>query len=159
VRIGVVSDTHDRLVNVERIVDLFRKAEVERVVHTGDFTRADTLARFARLELPLFGVYGNNDLDRPRLEGVAAGLGFELDEALELQWAGRRILVLHDPEHACDRLAGIDVFLHGHTHRHRLDRRHGRLELNPGECAGHLPGGNTVATLDLDSLAVELLNF
>ena len=60
-RIGVVGDTHNRLPNVERIVDLLRDAAVERVVHTGDFTEPAVLARLARLEVPLVGVFGNND--------------------------------------------------------------------------------------------------
>lgn len=159
-RIGVVSDTHDRRSNVEQIVELFRQARVDRVVHTGDITRPETLELFARLGRPLVGVFGNNDLDRPRLEEVAAHLGFDLAETLELDWAGRTVVVVHDPEEADGRrLADADVFLHGHTHRRRLLRRGGRLELNPGECAGHLPGRNTVATLDLANLEVELLSF
>ena len=63
-RIGVVSDTHDNLRNVERIVEIFRASRVERIVHTGDITRADTLDRFGSLAIPLHGVYGNNDVDR-----------------------------------------------------------------------------------------------
>ncbi len=41
-RIGVVSDTHNHLANVGRIVELFNEAGVERVVHTGDITQAKT---------------------------------------------------------------------------------------------------------------------
>ncbi len=47
-RIGIVSDTHNMLRNVERIVSLFDAAGVERVVHTGDITQAKTLEVFAR---------------------------------------------------------------------------------------------------------------
>jgi predicted phosphodiesterase len=42
-RIGVVSDTHNNLRNVTRIVELLNEAGVERVVHTGDITQAKTL--------------------------------------------------------------------------------------------------------------------
>ncbi len=42
-RIGVVSDTHNNLKNVAKIVDLFNASRVERVVHTGDITQAKTL--------------------------------------------------------------------------------------------------------------------
>lgn len=67
-RIGVVSDTHDMMGNVERIVSLFDAAGVERVVHTGDITQAKTLDVFARMRAHLVGVFGNNDLERDRLE-------------------------------------------------------------------------------------------
>ena len=35
-RIGVVSDTHNNLKNVAKIVELFNEARVDRVIHTGD---------------------------------------------------------------------------------------------------------------------------
>ena len=97
-RIGVVSDTHDNLPNVERIVEIFRASRVERIVHTGDITRAETLDRFGSLAVPLHGVYGNNDVDRRGLAEAAGRHGFRLEEPpLRLEWAGRRIVVVHDP--------------------------------------------------------------
>ena len=48
-RIGVVSDTHNQLRNVERIVELFNAAGVSRVVHTGDITQAKTLKAISPL--------------------------------------------------------------------------------------------------------------
>ncbi|GIR63688.1 MAG: hypothetical protein CM15mP68_3540 [Pseudomonadota bacterium] len=42
-RIGVVSDTHNNLKNVRRIVELFNTAAVDRVIHTGDITQAKTI--------------------------------------------------------------------------------------------------------------------
>ena len=70
-RIGVVSDTHNHLRNVRRIVELFNAARVDRVVHTGDITQAKTLEVLAGLEAPLVGVFGNNDLERDALEAAA----------------------------------------------------------------------------------------
>jgi putative phosphoesterase len=161
-RIGVVSDTHDRLTNVGRIVDLFNEAGVERVIHTGDLTKTAVLEEFARLEAPLFGVFGNNDLpDHARLEIDARrlGLNFVLPPRT-LEWAGRRILVLHDPEDAPpDWSSGIDLLLHGHTHRHRHEQHGDTLIFNPGECAGFMAGHNAVGVIDLNSLEVERLLF
>ena len=57
-RIAVVSDTHNNLRNVQRIVELLNAADVARVVHTGDITQAKTLEVLARLHAPLVGVYG-----------------------------------------------------------------------------------------------------
>ncbi len=159
-RIGVVSDTHNRLPSVERIVALFNRARVERVVHTGDITEPRTLAVFARLRMPLVGVYGNNDVQRPALEAAAAEHGFRLSESgLALRWAERRLLVVHDPRELEGRYADCDLALHGHTHRRRHERRDGAWVFNPGECAGMLEGHNAVGVVDLASLAVELLHF
>ncbi len=161
-RIGVMSDTHNHLANVARIVELLNQAGVERVVHTGDITQPKTLEVLARLHAPLHAVLGNNDLgERPALERAAARLGIALAAPpLRLAWAERRLLVLHDPrelDHAWP--SAHDVVLHGHTHRHALERRDGGLLLNPGECAGHLSGHNAVGVVDLASLEVELLRF
>lgn len=159
-RIGVVSDTHNNLPNVARIVTLFGEAGVERVVHTGDITQAKTLDVFAKLDVPLVGVYGNNDMERQSLEQAAARLGFQLvDGPLYLEWAERHIVVVHDPRDLPSEGPRFDVALHGHTHRQVIERRDGALVFNPGECAGHLPGKNAVGVVDLDRLEVEILGF
>ena len=52
-RVGVVSDTHDHLANVARIVEVLNAARVERVVHTGDITQPKTLTVLAALSIQL----------------------------------------------------------------------------------------------------------
>ena len=118
-RIGVVSDTHDNLKNVRQIVDLLNSAGVERVVHTGDITKAKTLDVLADLQAPLVGVFGNNDRERDALTAAIQRHGFHfVDPPLRLHWAGRRIAVVHDPLEATESVTrGNDVLIHGHTHR------------------------------------------
>jgi putative phosphoesterase len=160
-RIGVVSDTHNHLRNVERIVELFHAADVEHVIHTGDITQPKTLAVFSALRIPLCGVYGNNDLEREGLEAAARRYGMTLrDPPFELLLSSRRIVIVHDPSDL-ERLAGssYDVALHGHVHRRVIERTARRLVFNPGECAGHLRGHNAVGVVDLTSLETEILRF
>lgn len=159
-KIGVISDTHNHLPNVARIVELLNAACVARVVHTGDITQAGTLELLARLDAPLWGVFGNNDQgERAALESAAARLGVRLAEPpLELRWAERRIVVVHDPR-GLEVLAPAALALHGHTHRHRIERGAAGLVFNPGECAGHLAGHNAVGVVDLATLDAELLRF
>ncbi|MDJ0787995.1 MAG: YfcE family phosphodiesterase [Myxococcota bacterium] len=156
-----MSDTHDNTANVHRIVDCLNAAGVSQVVHTGDITKARTLDVLAGLEAPLTGVFGNNDQERESLETAAARLGITLvDPPLTLSWAEREIAVVHDPAEIHDDLRRDHrVLLHGHTHRftHHDDGRN--LILNPGECAGHMRGYNTIGVLDLVSFDVELLRF
>ena len=161
-RIGVVSDTHNNLRNVGKIVELLNGAGVARVVHTGDITQAKTLDALAGLAAPLFGVFGNNDCgERESLERAIATHGFHFEEPpLECTWHGRRIVVVHDPRDLEDLPhTHHDLALHGHTHLYRLTRTAGRLEFNPGECAGHLAGYNAVGVVDLETMETELLRF
>jgi uncharacterized protein len=160
-RIGIVSDTHNNLKNVSRIVELFNAARVERVIHTGDVTQAKTIHAFAGLDAPMWGVFGNNDQEREALEAAIAERGFQfVNPPLHLLWHERRIVVVHDPREFDGALASQhDLALHGHTHQHRLERDGTRLIFNPGECAGHLDGYNAVGIVDLASMHAELLRF
>ena len=160
-RIGVVSDTHNNLKNVRRIVELFNDAAVERVIHTGDISQAKTLDVLAGLDAPLTGVFGNNDEERESLGTAIKNHGMEfIDPPLLLNWHSRSILVVHDPLE----LEGVhtdeqDLVLHGHTHRQRIEERSGQLIFNPGECAGHMKGYNAIGVVDLETLKPSIINF
>lgn len=161
-RIGVVSDTHNHLKNIKRIVELFSAADVDRVIHTGDITQPKALAIFADLPCPLYGVFGNNDEgEKAALLSVSADLNFNfVDPPLELHWHNRRIIVVHDPLEFEGYLGDHhQLALHGHTHRYRLERNNSQLIFNPGECAGHMDGYNAVGVVDLANMTTEMLNF
>ena len=160
-KIGVVSDTHNNLQNVGRIVELFNAYGVERVIHTGDITQAKTLDVFAHLHAPLWGVYGNNDFEREALHSAVHGHGFQFQEPpFELTWNERHILVVHDPQELDAALtAKHQLALHGHTHLHRFETRSQQVFFNPGECAGHMQGFNAVGIVNLVDLSAELLRF
>ena len=54
-RIGVVSDTHNNLKSVAKIVSIFNDQKVEKVVHTGDITQSKTVEAFAEIKMPMYG--------------------------------------------------------------------------------------------------------
>ena len=165
-KIGIVSDTHNNLKNVNRIVELFNGAGVERVIHTGDITQAKTLDIFAHLEVPMYGVYGNNDEgERESLAAAVEAHGFIFQEPpFVLEWHQRSIMVVHDPLEFEGHLDHThELALHGHTHLYRYEEMtvNGSRQVlfNPGECAGHMKGFNAIGVLDLETLAAELLRF
>ena len=161
-RIGVVSDTHNNLKNVAKIVELFNEANVERVIHTGDITQAKTLDVFAHLSAPLFGVYGNNDEERESLDAAINQHGFQFCEPpFVATWHERQLIVVHDPLEFDGHLARHhELALHGHTHRYRLEGWGDNTTIfNPGECAGHMKGYNSIGIVDLTTLETELLKF
>ena len=67
--IGVVSDTHNNLLNIDKIIEIFNEKKVESVIHTGDITKARSLEKFSSLNCDFFAVYGNNDSNE-RLGGT-----------------------------------------------------------------------------------------
>lgn len=160
-KIGVVSDTHNNLQNVQRIVELFNAAQVDRIIHTGDITQAKTLDVFAELTMPLYGVFGNNDQERDSLDEAVTRHGFTFqDPPLVLEWQERSIMVVHNPLELERHLnEHHDLALHGHTHLYRFEKRAEQVMFNPGECAGHMAGFNAIGVLDLADLSVEILRF
>ncbi|HJN51981.1 MAG: YfcE family phosphodiesterase [Pseudomonadales bacterium] len=160
-RIGVVSDTHDNMPNVEKIIDIFNGTGVDRVIHTGDISRVKTLTAMSRLKVPLFGVYGNNDQERTDLEQSAALNGFHFtDPPLEVEWCDRSILVVHDPRDLNRYLNHKHhLALFGHTHIKTIEFFANQLKFNPGECAGQLPNLNKVGIVNLHTLGVEMVYF
>ena len=160
-KIGVVSDTHNNRKNVSQLVELFNTLGVDHVIHTGDITKATTLDHFALLQADLFGVYGNNDQERDSLDECVRRNGFHIQtNRLEVEWYGRKVLVVHDPNDlADDDFLDFDLTLHGHTHLLRMERLHDCLVFNPGESAGHLEGRNAVGVVDLETMTAEVVNF
>ena len=161
-RVGVVSDTHNNLKNCGKIVELFNKLGVERVIHTGDITQPKTLEIFSELESPLYGVFGNNDVgELEELKISASKNSFHfVSPPLELEWAENSIVVVHDPLE----LNGLDLskyhlVLHGHTHRETIIKKGNQLTFNPGECAGHMTGLNNIGVVDLEQLSAEIIKF
>jgi len=161
--LGVVSDTHNRIDNVEKIIDIFNTNNVDKVIHTGDITQSKTLVRFKRLNCPLLGVYGNNDLEEQGLIETAKENGFRFQEPpLSFEIGNRKIAIFHEPdeiESFIKKNPSIKLIIHGHTHRYRNEMVGDVKIINPGECAGIIKGKNSVGLLKLKDLSLERIFF
>jgi hypothetical protein len=157
-RIGIISDTHDRVARTSAAVGLLIAAGAEALVHCGDLTGADVVYECSGL--PCYYVFGNNDFDQDRLRrAMVASGGTCLEFGAEIELAGKRIAVTHgDSVREVRRLAGgnPDYLLFGHSHV-TADRCEGSTRwINPG--ALHRAAAWTVALLDLQSDALRFLN-
>jgi putative phosphoesterase len=161
--IGVVSDTHNNLKNIETIISLFNDEKISLVVHTGDVTSASSLDKFSRLNGKLIGVYGNNDRNEIGLEEVAYNNNFLFQEPPNLiTLCERKIAIFHEPDLIDDFLSrneNIDLVIHGHTHRYRHEIKNEILFFNPGESAGMQEGKNAIGLINLQSLEAKRIFF
>ncbi len=154
-RIGVLSDTHDRLPCIDSAIALFQKRDVEMVIHAGDLVAPFAARRLLAWTGPLQVIYGNNDGER---EGLKRILPQIQDGPLWIEAGGKRILVHHYTEWCTPAdVAGADIIITGHTHEVVNERQRDKLLLNPGECCGWLTGKCTVAILDTDALSAEII--
>ena len=161
--LGVVSDTHNRVSNVEKIIDIFNSNQVDYVIHTGDITRADTLNRFSRLNSKLIAVLGNNDLEELGLKETWKIHNFILETPpLVIVLGGKKIAIFHEPDGINEFIAknsSINYIFHGHTHRYRSEEKKGITIFNPGESAGMLKGKNAVGLIDLKESTIKRIFF
>jgi len=148
-RIGLMSDTHDRLPAIRAALDYFKCSDIDVVLHCGDVVAPFAAEVLRDYPGRLHVVFGNNDGER---RGLARVLPQIQEPPLCLELHGQRVLVHHSLD-ACDPadVARADVVVTGHTHRAAIARRDGRLLVNPGECCGWVTGRCTVAVLDLSN--------
>jgi uncharacterized protein len=155
-RIGILSDTHNKLARTVAAVELLRTEGAEALIHCGDLTGSDVVKVCG--VLPAYFVFGNNDADN-----VAALLrAIEVVSGVCLQWggevalAGRRVAVAHGHMHTDVRrllAAQPDYLLSGHSHIASDSRIGPTRRINPG--ALHRATEFTVALLDLETDALR----
>jgi putative phosphoesterase len=148
-RIGIISDTHDRVERTARAVKLLAAQGAQTLIHCGDLTGPEIVAVCA--PLPCYYVFGNNDFSEDLLErAIASSGGVCLGQGAIVELANRRIAVAHGHEATrIRRLLGEnpEFLLFGHSH-HPTDLKRGPTRwINPG--ALHRAANWTVASLDL----------
>ncbi len=172
-KLGILSDTHDNLPAIERIVERLNAEKVDLVLHAGDFVSPFTAGPLGKLDAPLVGVFGNNDGDRLHLARRFDGIGaiYAGHHAFEVD--GVRVVLMHEPK-SIDTLAAsgaYDLVIYGHTHE--VDVRPGSQAgsgpqaapgrsaavVNPGEACGWLTGRSTAALFDTRTLTAEIVVF
>ena len=161
--VGVVSDTHNNIKNIENIINIFNKEDVDLVIHTGDISKAETLSLFSRLDCPMVGVFGNNDRFEKGLKEVCYEYNFNFqDPPLSLTLEDKKIAIFHEPE-LIDRYIkehiDVQLIIHGHTHRYREETLNDIIFFNPGESAGSLEGKNALGIINLDNLEIRRIFF
>ncbi|MDB5181842.1 MAG: metallophosphoesterase [Candidatus Saccharibacteria bacterium] len=169
-KIGIISDTHNRPTGIDGAFKVFEEAGIELIIHCGDWARPETAAYFSNMarakNIPVKGVLGNNDKE------VAAFLalsrpGFELSEGvISLLIGGKDIRVYHGHHQPSLRkllLEDTDVLCLGHSHKPRYDRIDDKVILNPGSTAFAIPRSKSwrasVAIYDTNAHEAEFAYF
>jgi putative phosphoesterase len=153
--LGVISDTHipDRAPRLNpRVLEVFRRADVQQILHAGDIMTQAVLDELAQVA-PVRAVCGNRDVwnlkHLPRhlqleVDGVRIGLTHghgtlsnyiyeKFDIALKGKRVGRYLqrVVADFPE--------ADVIVFGHLHVPGILNLEGKLVLNPGSACCPYP--------------------
>jgi len=158
-KIGVLSDTHDNLTNLLYVLNFYRDAGIETVIHCGDLTGHDMVSHFEGFRVIL--TIGNMDhttgtikkrLEKMREDNfVGAVFKGKLD--------GVPVAVTHGHIEGkvmeLVREGGIKWLFHGHTHEKRDEVIRGVHIVNPGALGGLGREPRSFCTVELDQEKVE----
>jgi len=129
-RIGVLSDSHAASFAQLHEVILKALAEVDLIVHAGDFVAKDVLDGLKQLG-EVKAVRGNMDSDE--IKRI-------LPEKELLEIEGRKIGIIHgwgSPYYIDDRVgnefSGVDIIIYGHSHYAQNETKNGVFFFNPGQ--------------------------
>ena len=139
VNIGIISDTHDDIVNLKSAIKIFNERKVSYVIHAGDYIFPGVVKEFRNFNGKLIGVLGNNDGEIPGLMKNFQEIGGELHgEFGHIEVDGLEIGIYHGTRSKLTESIVAsqlyDLVVCGHTHIKRDEKRGNTLVLNPG-CA------------------------
>jgi putative phosphoesterase len=128
-KVGVLSDTHVSNLSSE-VIERLKNLNLDLIIHCGDYTGIDVIHQLQALGT-FCGVAGN--MDSPEIKNI-------LREKEVIEAEGKRIAVVHrhglvfGDRKMKNRFQGekIDIFIHGHTHQLRNEKKGDVYYLNPG---------------------------
>lgn len=166
--LGIISDSHDNLYALKKVLLKLLEQKIDLVIHLGDIISPFTVKLMKEIlkDIKVLAVKGNNDGDVYQLATLFSQYNWVFrSEPGVVEINNRKILVLHgysgikDTEklvNAWARSLDVDIVLYGHTHQYVLDNVEGRLVLNPGEVCGYLTDKVSYAIIDLKTLKAEI---
>ncbi len=161
-KIGIISDTHDCIENIEKSVKIFKHNEISFVLHAGDYTSPEAVRRFQGVKLR--GVLGNNDIDIDGLDDAFNEIGGELkNELYEFNEGGIEFALYHGTsakqKDSLIQSSKYDVVICGHTHRIQKLNMGKTMTINPGTAKGWLFGYKaTLAIFETQNKQLEFIN-
>lgn len=139
-RLAVISDIHDNLVNLKKGLDWFKTNGIEKIICAGDITNLETINFLAGNFLgEIFIVKGNVDnYENSDLKSFS-NLNY-LGEIGFINIAGLNIGLCHEPE-KIKKLKNLsedipDFIFYGHTHKPWLEKSGETIIANPGTLGG-----------------------
>ncbi len=159
--IGIISDSHDNVKNLEKALSILKDRKVEAIIHCGDLCAPFMVPELDKAGVPVHLVFGNIE-DRyktPRKCEESEDVIHHGDVA-EIELGRKRIAVTHFDIFA-EGLADTfkyDAVFHGHTHAMRKEQRGKTLLVNPGDIYGR-HGKASLALYNTDKNEIEFVEF
>jgi putative phosphoesterase len=160
--IGIMSDSHDNLTMIERAADVMKKHRVDVLLHAGDYIAPFSIP-YLKLSgaKTIIGVYGNNDGEVKGLKKAFNDINGRLEKApLRFDLEGLKIMMMHESTYLADAKEdpSLNLVIFGHTHKLFIEKKSGKIILNPGETCGYITGRKTLILLDTETMEPETVD-
>ncbi len=161
--IGIISDTHDHLENIEKVLSWFKEHNIDTILHCGDVCAPSVLIKglVENFTGTIHHVFGNVDGDRflmlKLLEESGRKNVFLHGEFADFEIGKIKVAMTHYPQIA-ENLAKskkYDLVCYGHNHKQALQSIGNTTLVNPGSLGG-LFAPATFATYDTAAEKVSL---
>jgi uncharacterized protein len=153
-KIGILSDTHNNLTNLQTALIFFRRENVDLLIHCGDISSPETAAALG--EFRVIHVTGNNDYASGAIHEVLLGLNSQNYSASSFKGeiGGVKIAVIHGHQPgSVQEFVATGEFAYvftGHSHQRRDTQIGPTRVINPGSLGGLKPEKRSIYILDLD---------
>jgi len=154
-KIGILSDTHNNLENLQTALDLFKNKGIDTLIHCGDLTEVEVTR--AMQDFRVIFTLGNGDIASGEIR--AALLAQNPENYVGLVFTGRigeaRVAATHGhlPGHVDELVHSgeYDYVFKGHSHQHKEETVGFTRLINPGALGGLRREDRHVCILDLDT--------
>lgn len=165
-KIAIISDIHENYHNLQKALEKIKDTGAEQIICLGDLINPGFAKLFAKSDIPVFSLWGNNDGEKVLITKVSLGEGSNLtmsDKTYDFLEIGERKLFLTHFEDLAKSMAksgDYDAVFYGHNHEKSKEKINDCLVLNPGELSTHKTGIASFAiynteTNDADIIEIE----
>jgi len=161
-KIAIVSDSHDNIPNIDKMLGYTKNEKINIMLHCGDVCAPSVLEYLAKkFTGEIYHVYGNVDGDREMMEKISkkySSVHLLGDEGtVKIKGINLKIGIVHYPGKAREMAASAnyDIAFYGHNHRPWDEVVRKTRLINPGTLAGLFQKA-TFAIWDTESGKLEL---
>jgi uncharacterized protein len=152
-KIAVLSDIHDNIWNLDKVLIALKEEKVDAVIYCGDFCAPFSFRRLADTGLAIYAVFGNVDGAQKEITQLASknyGNVILEKDLLEVELGGKRIAVCHNDKFAegLAKTGKYDAVFYGHTHVFKSEKVDKTILSNPGEVHSGVSGKCTYGIYD-----------
>lgn len=167
-KIGIISDIHDRADYLVRALDIIKENNCELIICCGDWGSASMPRYCANIGIKIVSVFGNNDADIYQFLTRKQQNQWNIDFfkiVAELNLDGQKAIAYHGESteilEALIDCQKYDLVFSGHDHNPIIKEIDKTIHINPGSIAtlhdGQFGGESTIAIYDTSSKQGEII--